>query len=69
MNIEKKKLAWLFGDRYLTRKDWRHRAWPAGTNDTKIKKIANRKVRRTQNLKSGNLYKKVWEHYDINDFK
>lgn len=57
------------GDKYLTRKDWRNRGWPAGTNDIKAKKEANRKVRRYQNLKSGNSYKKVFEHYDINDFK
>ena len=54
---------------YLTRKDWRKRSWPSGENVRGMKSIANRKVRRTKGIASGNAYRKVSEHYDINDFK
>lgn len=66
MNTEKAKMRW---SRYLTRKDWRNRECPAGYNSRSSKKLANRKVRRYKNLTDGNSYKKVYESYDINDFR
>jgi hypothetical protein len=34
-----------------------------------FKKLANKKVRRTPELPNGKSYKKIFESYDISDFK
>ena len=39
----------------------------AGTTKEK-KKFANKKVRNTENVPSGNAYKKVFESWDIHDY-
>jgi len=59
---------------FKTRKDYRFREWPAGKNSPKMKRIASRLVRR-MNKRSNEIvpqgmgFKKVFEHYDINDFR
>jgi len=59
--------------KFLTRKDWCHRAWPAGTNDKAFKKIFNRRLRKGKLKihppKNGCEYKKFNCSYNINDFK
>jgi len=61
--------------KHKTRKDWRMREWPAGTNSKGAKANAARLVRRKakQLIKldrfAENMGKKMFDHYDINDFK
>lgn len=59
--------------KFLTRKDKRHRAWPAGTNTKGFKQIFNRKLRKNRlklhQIKNGCEYKKYNCSYNINDFK
>jgi len=61
--------------KHLTRKDWRKRSWPSGTNSDGAKKTAARLVRRKARKLSKSddfaesMSKKMFNHYDINDFK
>ena len=52
-----------------TRKDWRHNCALSGTNSSYHKNRANRKARRAKGLYQGNSYRKLYDRYDINDFK
>lgn len=58
-----------------TRKDWRKRTWPSGTNSKGAKATAARLVRRkARKLAKADQFaesmaKKMFCHYDINDFK
>jgi hypothetical protein len=60
---------------HRTRKDWRNRSWPSGTNSKGAKSVAARLVRRKARklAKSDDfaesMAKKMFNHYDINDFK
>lgn len=49
------------------------REWPSGTNSKGMKKIAARHFRRSTRrddfVANGNMYRKYFDHYDINDFK
>ena len=55
--------------KHKTRKDWRNREWPAGTNVKWFKKYYARAFRRYKLFVQGNGYKKFFEHDKINDFK
>ncbi len=61
--------------KHETRKDWRNRSWPAGTNSKGAKATAARLVRRKvrklakKDEFAESMAKKMFDHYDINDFK
>ena len=58
---------------FKTRKDNRHREWPAGKNDGYYKKKFNRRMRKMLKnidyLVQGGSHKKMNCSWDINDFK
>lgn len=61
--------------KHKTRKDWRNRKWPSGTNSKGAKAVAARLVRRRAKQLAKldrfaeSMAKKMFSHYDINDFK
>lgn len=61
--------------KHQTRKDWRKRSWPSGTNSKGAKLTARRLLRRKARKLSKadnfaeSMGKKMFEQYDINDFK
>ena len=56
--------------KHATRKDKRKRSWPAGLNQTKIKRLFRKRVRKgNADISNGNMYRKLNERWLINDFK